>query len=172
VVATLRGSLFGIAAPARAIEAKRRIDDALLSGGELAVGTHDRSEGTMVQLDGAMMFPIIPADTLENSLPAARADAQRAAALLQQAIEESRESRDTRSLRAGGALLATVVAGALWWAMRRLHRRLGSWIVGRRWFMPTGCVGGVELVRRGWCARAALLDLVFWLVVLLLPTSG
>ena len=173
VVATLRGSLFGIAAPGRAIEAKRRIDDALLSGGELVVSTQDRSEGTMVQLDGAMMFPIIPADTLDNSLPAARAEAQRAAALLQQAIEESRESRDTKSLlRAlAVALLATTVAGALLWAVRRLHRKLGSWIVGQTLAHADRLrVGGVDLVRREGVVRLEqiVLNAAFWLVVLLL----
>jgi small-conductance mechanosensitive channel len=173
VVATLRGSLFGIAAPSRAIEAKRRIDDALLSGGELVVATQDRPEGTMVQLDGAMMFAIIPADTVDNSLPAAHAEAQRAAALLRQAIEESRESRNLKSLLTalGISLAATAVAGALLWGLRRLRRRVESWIVGQTLAHADRLrVGGVDLVRREGVVRMEqlVLNSAFWLGVALL----
>ena len=173
VVATLRSSLYGIDARDRAVEAQRRIDGALLLGGDLAVSTQDRGDGTMVQLDDAMMFAIIPADTLDNSLSAARAEAQRAAALLQQAIEESRESRDTRSLllSLGVALLATAVAGALLWAARRLRRRVERWIVAQTLAHAERLrVGGVEIVRREGVLRVErlLLNSAFWLFVLLL----
>ena len=50
----------------------RRIDDALLSGGELAVSTQDRSEGTMVQLDGALMFAIFRPTPWTTACPRAR----------------------------------------------------------------------------------------------------
>jgi small-conductance mechanosensitive channel len=173
VVATLRASLFGIVAAARAGEAQRRIDDALNSGGALAVSTLDRPEGTMVRLDDAMMFAITPGDTIDNSLPAARAEAQRSAALLQQAIEESRESRNLKSLLValGVSLLATAVAGALLWGARRLRRRVESWIVGQTLAHADRLrVGGVDLVRREGVVRfeQVLLDGVFWLFVLLL----
>ena len=150
-VATLRGSLFGITAESRAVEAKRRIGDALDSNGDLAVSTRDRPEGTMVELDGAMMFALIPGDTLEGTLPAARSEAHRAAALLQQAIEESRESRNLKSLLTalGVSLLATSVAALLLWAAIRLRRRVERWIVGQTLAHADRLrVGGVDLFRR------------------------
>jgi small-conductance mechanosensitive channel len=172
-VATLRGSLFGIAAVNRAVEAKRRIDDALQSGGALVVSLHDRAEGTMVQVDGAMMFAITPGDTLEGTLPTAQTEAQRAAAVLRQAIEESRESRDLKSLlRAlGVALLATAVAGALLWGAKRFRRRIEDWIVGQTLAHADRLrVGGVELVKREGVLRFERLALnsLFWVLVLLL----
>jgi small-conductance mechanosensitive channel len=172
-VATLRGSLFGIAAQSRAVEAKRRIDDALDSGGELAVSTRDRPEGTMVELDGAMMFALIPGDTLEGTLPAARSEAHRAAALLQQAIEESRESRNLKSLLTalGVSLLATLVAALLLWVAIRLRRTVERWIVGQTLAHADRLrVGGVDLFRREGLVRLEqiMLDVAFWLVVALL----
>ena len=172
-VATLRGSLFGITAESRAVEAKRRIGDALDSNGDLAVSTRDRPEGTMVELDGAMMFALIPGDTLEGTLPAARSEAHRAAALLQQAIEESRESRNLKSLLTalGVSLLATSVAALLLWAAIRLRRRVERWIVGQTLAHADRLrVGGVELCgAKAWCASSRwLLDVVFWSSSLLL----
>jgi small-conductance mechanosensitive channel len=173
LVATLRGSLYGISATARAGEAQRRIDDALQSAGAPSVSTADRPEGTMVLLDGAMMFAIVPADTVDNSLPAARAEAQRSAALLQQAIEESRESRDLKTLLIALAvsLAATALAGALAWGAYRLRQRVERWIVGRTLAHADRLrVGGVDIVKREGLVRIEqlLLDSVFWLFVLLL----
>ncbi|MCU0920112.1 MAG: mechanosensitive ion channel family protein [Burkholderiaceae bacterium] len=172
-VATLRGTLFGITAQARALEARRRIGDALNSGAPLEVSTQDRAEGTMVQLDGAMMFAIIPGDTLDGTLPAARTEAQRAAALLQQAIEESRESRNLKSLLTalGVTLLATLVAAALLWGAHRLKRKVEGWIVGQTLAHADRLrVGGVDVVKREGLVHVEqlLVNAVFWLVVLLL----
>jgi hypothetical protein len=157
----------------RAVEAKRRIDDALQSGGALAVSLHERAEGTIVQLDGAMVFAITPGDTLEGTLPAAQTEAQRAAAVLRQAIEESRESRDLKSLlRAlGVALLATAVAAGLLWGAARFRRRIEDWIVGQTLAHADRLrVGGVELVKREGVLRFERLALnsFFWVLVLLL----
>jgi len=172
-VATLRGSLFGFPAAARADEATRRIGDALRLGDELAVSTQDRAEGTLVQIDGATMFAITPGDTLEGTLPAARDEAHRAAALLQHAIEESRESRDLKSLliALGVSLLATAVAVALLWAAMRLRSRVERWIVGQTLVHADRLrVGGVDLVRREGLLRfeLLLLNAAFWMVVALL----
>jgi small-conductance mechanosensitive channel len=172
-VATLRGTLFGISPQNRAEGAQRRIDDALRTGGALAVSTQGHAEGTMVQIDGAMVFAITPGDTLDHTLPAARADAQRAAAVLEQAIEESRESRDLRALlRAlGVALLATAIMAVVLWGALRLRRRLEAWIVGKTLAHAHRLrVGGVDLVRREGVVRVEqlVLSAAFWLVVLLL----
>jgi len=173
VVGTLRGSLFGIAPSTRAREAQRRIDDALRSGGTLELSTRERAEGTMVMLDGAMMFAVTPADTVDNSLAAAKAEASRSMALLQQAIDESRESRDLKSLlmSLAWAVLATVLAGLLLWGARWLRGSLERWVVRQTLAHADRLrLGGVALIQRSGMVRMErlLLDWAFWLFVLLL----
>lgn len=171
-IATLRGSLFGVSAATRAAESEARIRAALRAGGELKVQTLDVNEGALVSIDGALMFAISPADTVERSLPAALAEARRAAARLQQVIEESREARDTRSLLRGAAVAlgSALVMLALLWLLRRVRRRIQTWLTGKTLANVDKLrVGGVEVVRREGLLRFEqwLLTVVFWALALL-----
>jgi len=172
-IATLRGSLFGLSAQSRASESEARIRAALRSGGELKVQTLDVSEGVLVSIDGALMFAIAPSDTTERTLAAARVDARRAASALQLAIEESRESRDLRSLLTGAAvaLAAAAVTLGLMWLLRVVRRRLQAWLTGKTLAHADKLrLGGVEVVRREGLLRFEqwLLDTAYWVLVLLL----
>ena len=109
-IITLRGSLFGIPAVARAQEGEERIRKALRGGGELKVGTTDVAEGVLVHIGESLMFAVIPEDTPERTLAGARSSAAAAAVMLQRVIDESRESRDLRSLLK--ALAVTAGTGA------------------------------------------------------------
>ncbi len=172
-IATLRGSLFGLSAQSRASESEARIRAALRSGGELKVQTLDVPEGVLVSIDGALMFAIAPSDTTERTLAAARVDARRAASALQLAIEESRESRDLRSLLTGAAvaLAAAAVTLGLMWLLRVVRRRLQAWLTGKTLAHADKLrLGGVEVVRREGLLRFEqwLLDTAYWVLVLLL----
>jgi small-conductance mechanosensitive channel len=172
-IAVLRGSLFGIPALTRAAESEARIDSALRRGGELMVRTRDVAEGVLVNIDAALMFAVTPDDTAERSMQAARVDAQRAAAMLQQAIEASRESRDLRALLRAG--LVTLAAGlvmlGLMWLLRWARRRIQAWLARQTLAHADRLrVGGVEVVRREGLLRLEqwLLNLVFWALAALL----
>ena len=72
----------------------------------MKVETTDVAEGMLVRLDGKLMFAVMPGDSEERTLAGARASAGTAAAMLQRVIDESRESRNLKSLliaRAGDA---------------------------------------------------------------------
>ena len=172
-ITTLRGSLFGVSAATRAGESEARIRAALRAGGELEVQTIDVTEGALVSLDGALMFAITPGDTTERTLAAAIAEARQAAARLQTVIEESRESRDMRSLLTGAAV-ALGSAGLvlmLMWLLRGLRRRIQGWLRSKTLANVDKLrVGGVEVVRREGLLRFEqwLLNLVFWALALLL----
>jgi small-conductance mechanosensitive channel len=172
-IATLRGSVFGLSPQSRATESEARIRAALRAGGELKVQTFDVPEGVLVSIDGALMFAIAPQDTTERTLAAARVDARRAASTLQRVIEESRESRDLRSLLIGAAaaLAGAVVMLALMWLLRVLRRRMQAWLTGKTLAHADKLrLGGVEVVRREGLLRFEqwLLDTAYWALVLLL----
>ena len=170
-ITLLRGSLFGVSAATRAAESEARIRAALRAGGELKVQTLNVNEGALVSIDGALMFAIAPADTAERTLAAAQAEAKRAAANLQQVIEESRESRDMRSLLWGAAVAlgSALLMLALLWLLRRVHRRIQDWLTGKTLAHADRLrVGGVEVVRREGVLRFEqwLLKLVFTVLAL------
>jgi small-conductance mechanosensitive channel len=173
LVATLHGSMLGLNARTRAAEGEARIAKALRRGGALVVDTQDVAEGVLVRIDGALMFAITPDDTLEHDPAAVQATAAEAAASLRRVIGESRESRDLKALATGVAiaLAAGLVALALLWGLRKLRRRLETWLVGKTLMHAERLrVGGVELVRREGLVRCErlLLNLVFWGLALLL----
>ena len=172
-VATLRGSLFGMSAQTRAAEGEARIRTALRRGGEMKVDLINVAEGVLVRIDGALMFAVAPQDSEEGTLAGAQASAAEAARALQQAIDESRESRNLRSLLTAAlvTLGAAVVALGLLWALRRLRRRIQAWLMRKTLAHADRLrVGGVDVVRREGLLRfeQGLLNLVFWALALLL----
>ena len=172
-IVTLRGSLFGIPALTRAAESEARIRKALRSGGPMKVDTIEVAEGVLVRIDGALMFAITPQDSEERTHAGAQASAGAAAGTLQQVIDESRESRDLKSLLTAALLTlgAGVVMLALIWLLRRLRRRIQAWLTRKTLKHADRLrVAGVELVRREGLLRfeQGLLNLVFWMLGLLL----
>ena len=172
-IVTLRGSLFGIPAVTRAAETEERIRKVLRRGGEMTVETTDVAEGVLVRINGTLMFAVVPDDSGERTLAGARASAGEAAAMLQRVIDESRESRNLRSLLI--AALVTVGAGVLMlvlmWLLRKVRRHIEAWLTGKTLAHADRLrVGGVDVVRREGLLRFEqwLLNVVFWSLSLLL----
>jgi small-conductance mechanosensitive channel len=172
-IITLRGSLFGIPAATRAAEGEERIRKALRRGGELNVQSTNIAEGVLVRIDGALMFAVTPEDSEERTLAGARASASAAEATLQRVIDESRESRNLKSLLIGAlvTLGAGVVMLGLMWLLRRARKAIQAWLTGQTLaHVDRLRVGGVEVVRREGVLRFEqwLLNVVFWALALLL----
>jgi small-conductance mechanosensitive channel len=172
-IITLRGSLFGIPAVTRASEGEERIRKVLRRGGEQKVQVTRIAEGVLVRIDDALMFAVTPEDSEERTLADAQASADAAAAVLQRVIDESRESRNLKSLLVATAV--TLGTGAvmlgLMWLLRGLRRRTQAWMTRRTLVAAERLkIGGVELVRREGLLRFEqwLLNAVFWALVLLL----
>ncbi|HRH87517.1 MAG TPA: mechanosensitive ion channel family protein [Rubrivivax sp.] len=172
-IITLRGSLFGIAAPTRAAESEARIRKALRGGGAMHVDTLGVAEGSLVRIDGSLMFAVTPPDSEERTLAGAQASAAAAAVVLQQVIDESRESRNLKALL-NGALVTLGTAALLLlllWLLRQARRRTQAWLTRETLARADRLkVGGVDLVRREGVLRfeQGLLSLVFWGLALLL----
>ena len=157
VIATLRGSLFGISAAARAGEAERRIDERCTSAGD-AGGEHGRPRprARMVQLDGAMMFAVMPGRH-RGQQPAGGAGrgaaCRRGAAAGDRRIAREPQpevAADRPGGVAGGHGRAGRCAAVGRCAGCGSASSAGS--SARRWRMPTGCVSAVST----WCEREGL----------------
>jgi small-conductance mechanosensitive channel len=173
LIVTLRSTFFARPAEQRAEEAESRIRQAIEAGGPLAVGVQERTEGTLVTIDGRSMFAVVPGDTAEGTLTEARDTARDAAAKLQLVIDESREARDLKVLLRSTAIAAGVAALALGllWALLRVRRRVEAWLTAKTLANVDKLrVGGVEVVRREGLLRLErwLLSLAFWGLLLLL----
>jgi len=172
-ITTLRSSLLGWTPTGRATAAAQRISETLDAGGALQVSTSNVPEGTVVQLDGKLMFAISPADTHERTPADAEAEAKKAAAILRVVVDERRESRNLQSMlrSAGIVALATLVLVGLIWMLRRARRVAEGWMVARS--LPHADrlrVAGVQIVARDrliWVERLLVRGL-FWLLLLLL----
>jgi len=172
-IVMLRGSLFGVPAVMRAAESEARIRRVLRLGGEMKVETTNVAEGVLVRLDGALMFAVVPGDTEERTLAGAQASAGAAAEMLQLVIDESRESRNLKSLLIASAV--TLGAGALMlvllWLLRKTRQRIQTWLTGKTLAHADMLrVGGVDVVRREGVLRFEqwLLNLMFWGLAFLL----
>jgi small-conductance mechanosensitive channel len=172
-IVSLRSSLFGVPAVTRAAESEARIRRALRLGGEMKVETTNVAEGVLVRLDGALMFAVVPGDTDERTLAGAQDSAGAAAVMLQRVIDESRESRNLKSLLIATAI--TLGAGALMlvlmWLLRKTRQRIQAWLTGKTLAHADRLrVGGVEVVRREGLLRFEqwLLKSVFWGLAFLL----
>ena len=164
-VFTFRAPLIGVSAHDRAKRAQARIVDQLSIAGPHVAATKPDLLGYQVHINGAAIFWVSPADrdpAREDSLDAT---ALKAAAALQQAINDSAEARNLEALlRALGlAALATVVAAAVGWAASRVHR-LAARVLTAATEKHAGQlqVGGVIVLHGGRLSTA-----VQWLVALL-----
>ncbi|WP_168224740.1 mechanosensitive ion channel family protein [Rhodoferax aquaticus] len=104
-VFVFKGSLFGVSAADRARRAHLRLQELMDLPGPLLVTQTAHPIGVMVQIDGATAFIVTPQDLDVLEQESLDVAAKLAVIALQQAIEETRESRDM------GAMLRAVLAG-------------------------------------------------------------
>jgi len=108
----------------RALSARTRIDRLLERGNAGAVSQETAPAGVVVKIDGVYVFIVTPGDVEVLTGETLESIAAKAVQALEQAIAETHESRNLRTL--GHALLASAVATALflallwglWWARR------------------------------------------------------
>lgn len=132
-VVTFRAAVFGVSATDRARRVELRIQEQIERPGPLKVSVKADPAGQLIQIDGETAFLLTPGDLnplSEETLPQAAAKSAKA---LETVIEESRESRDLRSLGVSAAVAAgiTLALWFVWWLIRKglvlLQGRLTSW---------------------------------------------
>jgi len=133
-ITTLRATAFG-ASPAERVEAiTDGLEVMLQRGGPLVVSTRPIPEGLAILIDGKFLFRILLDDANREAgeTPAMAADA--AVRNLQQALDETREGRDSETMlkAAGYALAATLILAILLWVVLRVYayvsRRIRAFI--------------------------------------------
>ncbi len=172
-VFTFRGALSGVSAADRTQRAAARLREQLDSQGPHRVSQKPDAMGVLVQIDGATTFVVTANDVDVLQQETLEASAQRAAQALDLVIAESREARDWQAMvRAlGWSALATALALALAWVLRRGHAALARRLVTlSEWHSRKLQWGGVELLQRERAAAVVrkLLNGVQSLVLLLL----
>ena len=161
-VATFRVPVLGVSPEDRVERARNRIEDLLERPGSHVVAAKASPVGQVVTIDGSMAFVLVPEDTDTLQGDDFEATVARSVRAVQTIVDETRESRDLRSLGRGLllALVATLILVFLIWGMRRIRRaavqRLGGLAEAHAGRLK---LGGTELVN-----RERLLSLVQWLV--------
>ncbi|WP_157269342.1 mechanosensitive ion channel family protein [Azohydromonas aeria] len=124
-VVLLRAMLGGVAPQERVERARARIARQLAAGGPLAVTVWPVAGGQGVYIDGAFCFAVLDADTDPLQPPGEAPLVRQAAAALERALAERRESRDVRAMAesAGRSAAASGVALVLGFGLARLGRR-------------------------------------------------
>jgi small-conductance mechanosensitive channel len=132
-VVTFRAAVFGVSATDRAHRVEFRIKEQMERPGPLTVNVKADPAGQLIQIDGETAFLLTPGDlnpVSEETLPQAAAKSAKA---LETVIEESRESRDLRSLGVSAAVATgiTLALWLIWWLIRKglvlLQERLTGW---------------------------------------------
>ena len=172
-VFTFRGSLSGISAQDRAKRATVRLREQLDSEGPRRVSQKPDALGVLLQIDGATTFVVTAADVDVVQQETLESTAQQTAKALELVIAENREACDWQAmLRAlGWSALASVLALALVWLLRRAHAALTRRLVtlSERHVRKLQ-VGGIELLQRERAAAVVrrLLNGSYSLMLLLL----
>jgi small-conductance mechanosensitive channel len=172
-VFTFRGSLSGISAQDRAKRANVRLREQLDSEGPRRVSQKPDALGVLLQIDGATTFVVTAADVDVVQQETLESTAQQTAKALELVIAENREARDWQAmLRAlGWSALASVLALALVWLLRRAHAALTRRLVtlSERHVRKLQ-VGGIEILQRERAAAVVrrLLNGSYSLMLLLL----
>ncbi len=127
-IVTFRSSLYGVSAQDRARRGQLRVIEQLDTPGAHKVSLKPELQGIMLQIDGETSFWVTPDDANKLAGESTEALASNAAAALARAIADSRESRDLDaiSLALGKTALASALALALAWLLRRGHRVLAQ----------------------------------------------
>ena len=124
--------MLGVSPEDRVERGRNRIEELLGRPGKHVVTAKASPVGQVVTIDGSMAFVLVPGDT--DALQGEDFEAAVATSVqaVQTIVDETRESRDLRSLGKGLllALIATLILVFLVWGMRRVRRaaiqRLGS----------------------------------------------
>ena len=172
-MATLRATANGWSAKTRAELAQARIARMLAQPGRKSVSLLDRKEGIAVLVNDELMFAVLLQDTVESTPQAARLEAQEAAATLELAIEEYRESRDLRSMLIAGAiaLAVTLLVAVLLRLLYVGRRSVQGWLARKTVEHSKQLrVGGMELLSRERLisTQKLALNAAYWLLILLL----
>ncbi len=167
---TFRHAILGVPPEERALVARERIYSILERGGDDAVGVEAIEFGRAVKIGDHGVFIVAPEDVRgADNLDAA---AQGAAAALERAIGETRESRDSRLMvrAAIHSAIATIVYALLVFGLLRL----GRWIMRHALRLTNATaerlkVGGATVVHRHRAIHIAHtgLRLAGWLLILL-----
>jgi small-conductance mechanosensitive channel len=179
-VVTLRGPLLGRTPEQRAALSKATLESVLAKGGPAQV-TLWKQDGTLgLQLDGAMLFYLQPADLNlgadarpEQLAQAAESVRQR----LQLAVTELRERTDPRRLATGlfMAAMGVLVTGALIWGAFALRRQIFAWLRIRLLQWQTAHAGNPLAATYGQYGDAAArgaVTLLTWIVLVLVADLG
>lgn len=172
-IITFRAALLGVSVPDRARRAQSRFDEQLAAPGAHRVTLQPNALGTLVQIDGATTFIVSAADADTLAQEPLDVAAHKAAAALELAISESRESRDLDAVARGGTWAGAATAAMLLalWLLWRVQRAVERWLI-----KVTGAhsgrvrLGGIELLHRerlAWFVHA-LVAALRWLVTLLI----
>nr|WP_315478838.1 mechanosensitive ion channel domain-containing protein [uncultured Rhodoferax sp.] len=172
-VFTFRSALSGVSAADRTQRAAARLREQLGGQGPHRVSQKPDAMGVLVQINGATTFVVTANDVDVLQQETMEASAQRAAQALDLVIAESREARDWQAMvqALGWSALATALALALAWVLRRGHAALARRLVTlSEWHSRKLQWGGVELLQRERAAAVVrkLLGGVHRLVLLLL----
>lgn len=172
-VFTFRSALSGVSAADRTQRAAARLREQLGGQGPHRVSQKPDAMGVLVQINGATTFVVTANDVDVLQQETMEASAQRAAQALDLVIAESREARDWQAMvqALGWSALATALALALAWVLRRGHAALARRLVTlSEWHSRKLQWGGVELLQRERAAAVVrkLLSGVHSLVLLLL----
>ena len=173
-IVTLRAEISGASPADRVLAIRERVDLLMERGGPLELSTRELPEGVAVLMDGNFVFRVLHADVDPDSGETAKTVAAEAVGSLSQAIDEIRESQDTRSMliASGYAVLATLVLVGLLWLVRRTYAwlapRLRAFVDRRFATLAPGWVSDV-VGRVGLPQLAVMpLRLVAWAIALLL----
>jgi small-conductance mechanosensitive channel len=132
-VVTFRAAVFGVSAIDRARRVELRIKEQMDRPGPLKVSLKADQAGQLIQIDGETAFLLTPGDLNPLSEETLLQAAAKSAKDLETVIEESRESRDLRSMGVSAAVAVgiTLAAWFIWWLIRKglvlLQGRLTSW---------------------------------------------
>ena len=172
-VVTFRSTVLGVAPDDRAISAQKRVLALLDRGGEARVTVERIDVGNVIKIDGGLAFIIADSDVQPLSGETLETVTDRAVAMLNTAIAETREARDARLMfeAVAWAGVATII-----YALALLALRFVGRAVMRRLLYLTDVaaekmrIGGTAVVNRRRAISYArhLIQWVFWAIVLLL----
>ena len=171
-IVVLRGNFVGFGPRERAEIAVERLDSVLRRGVSDEVTIRASSEGNLILVGGQLAFVVTLGDVNPVAGETLESVSEETVRRLSQAIAETREGRNLRTLAVGlGELAAaTVVLALLLWALRRLRHRIAPRLyaaVGERELRLPAV--GVEVVTRERALEIVRLALgaLYWLATVL-----
>ncbi len=130
-IAVFRAPLFGISPRDRARRTESGIRELLAKNGPGEVTQQPIAQGITILLDGSLAVVLIPADADPLTRESLSTVAETTAAALRRVVEETRESRNFKSLLRSLAIAAAATAalGVLLWLLGRLRYRITNRLI-------------------------------------------